>query len=402
MRVTRSSSPLQGYHLYHEIVRRVGPRIQKQHKFFRKALSPGLKVAITLRFLGTGISYHSLAHEFRCPHNTISLVISETCEAIIAEYMEESIKCPKTPEGWKGVARGFSERWNLHNVCGALDGKHVAVKCPPGSGSIYYNYKKFYSIVLMALVDSQYMFLFVDVGAQGITSDGGVFRGTYLYEALEGGYAGLPQPEPLPGTDKPIPFSLIAADAFALHTWMQKPFSFRGMNKKQRIFNYRLSRARRVVENAFGILANRFRCLLTAICLKKKNVESVVLTACILHNLISYRKYGRMNVEVDSEDANHQVVPGSWNKMKKQWQPGEVWMHCLATHLPKQESYRETTWQSTTAAQPELYLGGTGWCTILVMKIKLAQVFYSTPEKIIACDWTVTKNTPITGDFSQE
>ena len=76
------------------------------------------------------------------------------------------------------MARGFSERRNLHNVCGALDGKHVAVKCPTGSGSIYYNYKKFYSIVLMALVDSQYRFLFVDVGAQGSTSDGGVFRGT--------------------------------------------------------------------------------------------------------------------------------------------------------------------------------------------------------------------------------
>ena len=43
--------------LYHEIVRRVGPGFQKQHTFFRKALSPGLKVAITLRFLGTGISY---------------------------------------------------------------------------------------------------------------------------------------------------------------------------------------------------------------------------------------------------------------------------------------------------------------------------------------------------------
>ena len=170
--------------LYHEIVRRVGPRIQKQHTFFRKALSPGLKVAITLTFLGTGISYHSLAHEFRCPHNTISLVISETCEAIIAEYMEESIKCPKTPEEWKGVARCFSERWNLHNVCGALDGKHVAVKCPPGSGSIYYNYKKFYPVVLMALVDSQYRFLFVDVGAQGSTSDGGVFRGSLPFAAI--------------------------------------------------------------------------------------------------------------------------------------------------------------------------------------------------------------------------
>uniref|UniRef100_UPI00358FCE16 CUB and sushi domain-containing protein 3-like n=1 Tax=Myxine glutinosa TaxID=7769 RepID=UPI00358FCE16 len=237
--------------LYHEIVRRVGPRMQKQDTFFRKALSSGLKVAITMRFLGTGISYHSLVHEFRCPHNTISLIVSETCEAIIAEYMEEVIKCPKTPEEWNEVAQGFSERWNVHNVCGALD-------------------------------------------------------------AREGGYAGLPEPEPLPGDDKPMPFSLIGDDAFALRTWMQKPYSFRGMNKKQCIFNYRLSRARRVVENAFGILSNRFRCLLTLMCLNKKNVESVVLTACVIHNLISYRKPGRINVEADNEDANHEVVPGTW------------------------------------------------------------------------------------------
>jgi hypothetical protein len=137
----------------------------------------------------------------------------------------------------------------------------------------------------MALMDSQYIFHFVDVGAQGSTSDGGVFRGTEVCEPLEGGYAGLPEPEPLPGYDKHIPISLIGDDAFALRTWMQKPFSFRGMNKKQHTFTYRLSRARRVVENAFGILANRFRCLLTTMCFDKKNAECVVLTACVLHNL---------------------------------------------------------------------------------------------------------------------
>ena len=131
-------------------------------------------MAITLRFHGTSISSHSLAHEFRYPHNTISLIVSETCEAIIAEYMEEVIKYPKTPEEWKEVARGISDRWNFYNVCGALDGKHVAVKWPTGSGSIYFIFKKFYSIVLMALMDSQYIFHFVDVGAQGSTSDGGV------------------------------------------------------------------------------------------------------------------------------------------------------------------------------------------------------------------------------------
>ena len=139
----------------------------------------------------------------------------------------------------RGVERSGTRLFREMELTQRLWGNHVAVKCPPGSGSIYYNYKKFYSIVLMALVDSQYRLLFVDVGAQGSISDGGVFSGTELYEALEGGYAGLPQPEPLPGDDKPIPFSLIADDAFALRTWMQKPFSFRGMNKNQRIFNYR-------------------------------------------------------------------------------------------------------------------------------------------------------------------
>jgi hypothetical protein len=93
--------------------------------------------------------------------------VPETCEAIFAELGDEFMACPSTPEEWKTVAAGFGYRWNFHNCLGALDGKHVAIKAPNKSGSLYFNYKGFYSIVLLALVDSEYRFLYVDVGSNG-------------------------------------------------------------------------------------------------------------------------------------------------------------------------------------------------------------------------------------------
>ena len=148
-------------------------------------------------------------------------------------------------------------RWNFHNACGAIDGKHVPIRCPRESGSFYFNYKGFYSIILLALVDAKYKFLYVDVGANGSCSDGGVFKDTDLYKKLDRGTAGLPPRSPLPDDDTPLPHSLIGDDAFGLRSWLLKPYPHRCMTNKERIFNYRLSRARRVVENAFGILVHR-------------------------------------------------------------------------------------------------------------------------------------------------
>jgi len=246
--------------LFSEILGRISHRIQKQRTFWRVPLEPGLRLAITLRYLATRDNYKTLAYGFRVAPNTISLVVYETCEAIIAEYLEEVLDCPTTPEGWKAVAQGFADRWNFHHTVGAIDGKHIAMRPPGKSGSYYYNYKGFHSLVLMALVDSDYKFLYVDVGANGATSDAGVFMNTPLRAALEDTRIGLPPREPLPGGDRPIPYFIVGDEAFALKDYLQKPFPHRGLSRQERIYNYRLSRARRVVENAFGILSNRLVC----------------------------------------------------------------------------------------------------------------------------------------------
>ena len=109
-------------------------------------------------YLASGDNYHSLMYSFRVPHNTISKVIPEVCEAIIAEFAEEVIECPTTEQQWRGIADQFSNRWQFQHCLGALDGKHIAIKCPKNAGSEFYNYKGFHSIILMALVDGDYKF----------------------------------------------------------------------------------------------------------------------------------------------------------------------------------------------------------------------------------------------------
>lgn len=145
----------------------------------------------------------------------------------------------------------------MPHCLGALDGKHVAIKRPKRSGSVYFNYKGFYSIVLLAVVDADYRFVYANVGAVGSSSDAGVFDRSDFAQALRNGRLHIPAPDPLILGHPPLPYFLVGDDAFALTTTLMKPYPMRGLNDEQRIFNGRLSRARRVVENAFGIVANR-------------------------------------------------------------------------------------------------------------------------------------------------
>ena len=81
------------------------------------------------------------------------------------------------------MANGF-KKWQFINCGGALDGKHIHIVPPPHSGAQYYNYKKIYSIILMALVNANYELIFVDVGKNGRISDGGVIESTKFYHKL--------------------------------------------------------------------------------------------------------------------------------------------------------------------------------------------------------------------------
>ncbi|XP_061670739.1 uncharacterized protein LOC133498203 [Syngnathoides biaculeatus] len=205
-------------------------------------------------------------------------------------------------------------RWNFPHCCGALDGKHVACSSPNSSGSTYYNYKGFYSVVILALMYADYKFFWADVDGKGAVSDAQIYNGSELKECIDDGSIGCPPAEPLPNNNEDVPYYLIGDDAFALRSNMIKRYLHRGMIDDERGFNYRLSRARCVVENAFCILANSFQVLLTTMSHSPATVRVIVITCLCLHNLMRIRYPRQENIRMDREDDNHQVIRGQWRK----------------------------------------------------------------------------------------
>uniref|UniRef100_A0A1B6JTF8 DDE Tnp4 domain-containing protein n=1 Tax=Homalodisca liturata TaxID=320908 RepID=A0A1B6JTF8_9HEMI len=203
---------------------------------------------------------------------------------------EKFMKLPNTEE-WEEIANGFNTRANFPNCMGALDGKHIRIVNPQGSGSEYFNYKQFFSVVLLALVDSNYCFTAIDIGSYGKNSDSNIFRQSALHNLLVKGKLSIPNDQRLPDSedDTPMPFVIVADEAFSMTQHVLRPYAKRNLTTQKILFNYRLSRARRFVECTFGLLANKWRVFHGAICLDSEFVVEVVQAACDLHNFVRVR-----------------------------------------------------------------------------------------------------------------
>lgn len=138
----------------------------------------------------------------------------------------------------------------------------------------------------MAIANANCEFIYCDVGTNGRISDGGVIANTKFYDKLTQGSLEIPKAEKIWNSSDVLPYVFIGDEAFALRSDFLKPYPRSTLNRDTRIFNYRLSRARRVVENTFGIMSSRFRVFETAINLDVKNIEIVVLACCVLHNFL--------------------------------------------------------------------------------------------------------------------
>lgn len=219
--------------------------------------------------------------------STIRTIVKEVCEAIWKHFGPIVLPQP-TEVMWKKVANDFKRFWNFPNCIGALDGKHVNIKCPINGGSDYWNYKGQNSIVLLALVDAHYKFIVVDVGSYGRNSDGGIFEKSTLGKLLDQKKLNIPEDQPLMPGSEPLPYVIVGDEAFPLKHYLLRPYNKNALlnNESNKIFNYRLSRARRIVENAFGILRARWRVFQGPIQVQPEMVDKIVLAACCLHNYL--------------------------------------------------------------------------------------------------------------------
>ncbi|CAH1987622.1 unnamed protein product [Acanthoscelides obtectus] len=187
---------------------KISPAIKKQDTNMRLAINVEERLAITLRFLASGDSYRSLSYLFRVPQQTISKIIPECCDAIYRCLKPDYMEVPSSEDCWEKISEDFKNKWNFPNALGALDGKHVVIKAPQHSGSVYYNYKGTFSIVLMVLVDANYKFIYTDIGCNGRISDGGVFANCSLSNALSDGRLNISAPSHFPVGPNMYPMSL--------------------------------------------------------------------------------------------------------------------------------------------------------------------------------------------------
>ncbi|XP_063786053.1 putative nuclease HARBI1 [Pseudophryne corroboree] len=257
---------------FQELLGFVTPYIERQDTKMRRAIPAEERLTATLRFLATALE--DLKFGTFISHQALGRIIPDTCKAIV--------KLPASTSQWQPVAEEFATTWHFPNCGGAIDGKHVRINPPANSGYFYFSYKGYFSIVLMAVVNANYKFICIDVGKNGHASDGGSLKNTTFYERLTTKTLNLPSREQ---TQHGLNFGFMADEAFTLHESVMKPYQ-RQLIREKRIYNFRLSRARRIVENTFGILSSRFRIFLMASNLQVEKIDWVVSAYCILHNYL--------------------------------------------------------------------------------------------------------------------
>lgn len=195
-----------------------------------------------------------------------------------------------TEERWQEISGEFLKYANFPNCIGAVDGKHIRIIQPTATGSLYHNYKHFFSTVLLAVCDANYCFLYVDVGAYGKSNDSSLFKESLFYKHLSENKLNIPAPKPITNVDKTsLPHVFLGDDAFGLAKNIMCPYVGKQLTHVKKVFNYRLSRARRYIECTFGIMANKWRVFQRPLNVAIDFADLIVLACCVLHNYVRRR-----------------------------------------------------------------------------------------------------------------
>lgn len=174
------------------------------------------------RYLATSLPLRQIALTFRISKTAVSSINIEVCKAIWKIMKGKHMSSPSVSD-FENISQGLYENWNFPNCIGSIDGKHIRIKCPKKSGSMFFNYKQFFSIVLLAVADANYKCITIDIGSYEKDSDGGVLSNSNILKRLENRSLKLPYYNKLPNSNIIGQYTFIADEAFPLRTYMTRP-----------------------------------------------------------------------------------------------------------------------------------------------------------------------------------
>ena len=267
---------------------------------------------VTIWHLATGADYRTLQELFGLGMSTACTIFIETITAIVHTLKKKFVHFPSAEE-YQQISRVFLDDWDFPMCVGALDSTHIPIIAPSDSHNDYYNRKCFYSIILQGVCDNSGLFWNVDIGFPGKAHDSRVLSNSTLFDQAENGQLFPPVTQNIHGRD--ILYVLVGDAAYPLKTWLMKPFR-ENINTPgdEKNFNYRLSRARIIIECAFGKLKGRWRALMKRCDSHVSIMPTVVMACVILHNICEHRgeDFDFPDVDTDGmqEPDPHEAVQG--------------------------------------------------------------------------------------------
>ena len=199
-------------------------------------ISPVFRLAICLYRLSRGDYLYTIVEMVGRSRSTVGVVVSEVAEVIVDNLWEEHVSkhYPENEQQFKEKMLDMEERWQFPCCWAAIDGCHIPLKCPDGGLAAckeYHNFKNFYSIVLMGIVDAQYRFIWGSCGFPGNSHDSIIFQSTQLWADITEGQGIPPIGKDIDGVT--VPPLVLGDSAFPFRTWLMKPFTNAILTKRE-------------------------------------------------------------------------------------------------------------------------------------------------------------------------
>jgi len=228
--------------------------VLKRDTINEEPISPECRLAIRLYRLSRGDYYYTIAEMTGLGVSPVCTICKEVTRAIVENMWVDSVSkhMPKSEEDFKKNILDMKEIWQFPYRWAVIAGCHIPIKCPAGglkSCKEYHSFKNFYSIVMMAMVDSNCRFIWGTCGFPGNSHDAIIFQSTQMWSDIKEGKF-IPQiAKNINGVL--VPPLVVGDSAFPFQPWLMKPYSNAVLTPKQRYFNYRVSRARMVTEECY-------------------------------------------------------------------------------------------------------------------------------------------------------
>lgn len=272
------------------IITLVRQGMEKNDTVFRQAVAVEKRVAVALWRLSTGNPYRTVSKVFGIAKSTVVLVTHNFVQEL-ARLSGQFIRFPVTAQETSIAIQKFKEftSCQLPSVVGAVDATHSEILAPDSESRVdYFSRKQKHTIVSQGIVGANYLFLDFATGFPGSLHDSRILRSTQIFRKIENGQV-LNAPEVLINNMKIKPM-LLGDGAYPASLWLLKPYPLQeNITRERRRFNKALSSSRARVENAFGLLKCRWRCLMKRLDNELQNVPKTVMACAVLHNICQIR-----------------------------------------------------------------------------------------------------------------